>query len=551
MSFLDQIGEKLERLGESVAVREMRSDQPRDATGRSMLSRIAAARRALGVHGIRPGDRVVMVAANSVDWVALNLAIMAEGAISVPLYARQDAGELAAIVGDCAPSLIVCGEATVRNELGGRIEESYPMILLDDVFAEVNASSESSTVAIKPIEAFGNEHVVTIIYTSGTSGAAKGVMLTVGNVDHMLSCTTSRLDELLAQVRGRQRIFHYLPFCFCGSWILLLTALSRGNLLMLSVDLERMGDEIAEAAPHFFMNVPTFLERVRRGVLEKINERGGVAKAVFERAERAWSRGGRSFADRFWLWLAHRLIFANVLKRISPELAGLVCGSAPLSQQTQSFFEMMGVAVLQVYGLTETTAICTMDRVGQPRLGGVGYAIDGVDMKLGEHDEILVRGPNIFAGYYNRPEETASVMSDNWFHTGDQGQVDDDGNWRIVGRIKNLIILNSGHNIAPEPLEESIAAAIPGAEQAMLVGNDRSFLTVIVTGDVDLTAVGAVIDRINITLPHYKRIRGHHVRREPFSTASGLMTANGKLRRAAIAEQMSDVIDEMYRRRAS
>lgn len=545
MSFLDQIGEKLERLGESVAVREMRSAAPRDATGRVMLARIAVARRALKDREIKPGDRVVMVAANSIDWAVLNLAIMSEGAISVPLYARQDAGELAAIVADCDPGLIVCGDDALRSELGGQVDQSRPLILLDDVFADGVAAD------VPPVDAFPGDHVVTIIYTSGTSGAAKGVMLTVGNVDHMLSCTTSRLDELLARVSGRQRIFHYLPFCFCGSWILLLTALSRGNLLMLSMDLERMGDEIAEAAPHFFMNVPTFLERIRRGVLEKIAERGGVAKAVFDRAERAWSRGGRSIADRFWLRLAHRLIFANVLKKISPELAGLVCGSAPLSQQTQSFFEMMGVAVLQVYGLTETTAICTMDRVGRPRLGGVGYAINGIEMKLGEHDEILVRGPNIFAGYFNRPAETASVMTDDWFRSGDQGQVDDDGNWRIVGRIKNLIILNSGHNIAPEPLEEKIAAAIPGAVQAMLVGNDRSFLTVIVTGDVDLSAVGGAIDRINITLPHYKRIRGYHVCREPFTPASGLMTANGKLRRAAIAEQMSDVIDEMYRRRAS
>lgn len=544
MSFLDNIYERLGRLGAESAVSEMHADGPRSACGSAMLDKVGVARAYLRQRGVRRDERVVLVAANGINWVALNIAIMSEGAICVPLYARQSPGELTAIIDDCQPSLVVCGDKTLLDELTSCAQVPCEVIELMDVFRFQGQCNDVPA----PLN---DDDVVTIIYTSGTSGTAKGVMLTSGNVSHMLGCTTERLDELLASIDGRQRIFHYLPFCFCGSWILLLTALSRGDQLMLSVDLERLQNEIADSAPHFFMNVPTFLERVQRGVHDRIKQRGGLASIVLSRANRAWSSPSRSITDRFWLWMCDRLIFSKVRKKISPHLVGLVCGSAPLSDKTQSFFEMMGITVLQVYGLTETTAICTMDRVGCAKPGYVGSAINGIEMKLGEHDEILVKGPNVFKGYWNRPKETAEAFIDGWFRSGDQGQVSDDGNWKIVGRIKNLIILNSGHNIAPESLEDALVAAIPGAQQVLLVGNDRSYLTAIVTGDVRHDQVSTAIDRINITLPHYKRVRGFHVKREPFDAPSGLVTANGKLRRAAIMERYADAIDEMYRRRAS
>ena len=145
---------------------------------------------------------------------------------------------------------------------------------------------------------------------------------------------------------------------------------------------------------------------------------------------------------------------------------------------------MLGIPVLQVYGLTETTAICTMDDPRRVEPGAVGPAIPGIEMKLGESGEILVRGPNIFPGYWNRPEETAKALANGWFHTGDQGERTPGGNWRIIGRVKNLLILSSGHNIAPEPLEEKLARSIPAAQQVVVFGHGRSFLSALVTGEV-------------------------------------------------------------------
>ena len=208
---------------------------------------------------------------------------------------------------------------------------------------------------------------------------------------------------------------------------------------------------------------------------------------------------------------------------------------------------MLGIPVLQVYGLTETTAICTMDDPRCVEPGRVGPAISGIEMKLGENEELIVRGPNVFPGYWNRPQETAKALRDGWFHTGDQGEVDAAGNWRIIGRIKNLIILGSGHNIAPEPIEDELLRNLPAAQQVVLVGNGRSYLSAIVTGNVTREKVQTAVDAVNPRLPHYKQVRAFYVHAEPFSIENGLLTANGKLKRDMIAGRLQHEIEEMYR----
>ena len=212
------------------------------------------------------------------------------------------------------------------------------------------------------------------------------------------------------------------------------------------------------------------------------------------------------------------------------------------------YYSMLGISVLQVYGLTETTAICTMDDPdGKVVPGRVGPAIAGVEMQLGENEEILVRGPNIFPGYWNRPQETAKVLQDGWFHSGDQGEVDAAGNWKIIGRIKSLIILGSGHNIAPEPIEEKILENLAGATQVVLVGNARGYLAALVTGKVRGENVQSALDVVNPSLPHYKQVRAFHLVGDPFTIEGGLLTANGKLKRDLIAERFRSEIDDMYR----
>ena len=500
------------------------------------------ARAFLQSRNLKKGSRCALLAPNSIDWAAMDLAMMAEGLIVVPLYARQAAAELVAMMKDCSPDLICCANEELRDGILQNWSNAPPQYLFKEIFGTAPAEFAKPQLA--------DSDPVAVIYTSGTSGEAKGVVLTAGNLGHMLGCTSGRLDILMENRPGQDRVFHYLPFCFAGSWVLLLTCLLRRSLLTINTDLTKIAEQMREASPDYILNVPALLERMRKAVEEQVKKTGGVALMLYSQAKTGWLRKNArlaKFSDSVWLWLGNRLIFPTIRKKmIGGNLRALICGSAPLNVETQLYFMMLGIPVLQVYGLTETMAICTMDDPRHVEPGRVGPAIPGIEMKLGENEEIIVRGPNIFPGYWNRPEETSKALRDGWFHAGDQGEVNAAGNWRIVGRIKNLIILGSGHNIAPEPIEEDVHQSLPAAQQVMLVGNGRGYLSLIVTGKVTPVEVQRAVDFANAHLPHYKQIRAFHIHAEPLTIESGLLTAMGKLKRDAITARFKAEIEDMY-----
>lgn len=550
-NFLENIFAQLERAGDRVVLREIRDGQFRSVTGRELLERVAGIRAYLRSAGLQTGERCAVLAPNSIHWAALDLALMAEGIVVVPLYARQSVAELTAMIRDARPRAVFLEDAALGEEIARAGCECLARVLIPEALP---GGTGAAAIGNKP-NPRSDEELVAIIYTSGTSGEPKGVCLSTANLTFMVSRTTERLNLLMGATREPDRIFLYAPLNFAASWMLMLTAFSRESALTLSTDLTKLADEIRLSAPHYFLNVPTLLERVKRGVEENIAGRGAAIRVLYNRARSAWERrrAGRTGAfDGLWLRLGRELIFKKIKARFGPNLRALICGSAPLAPETQLFFLMLGIPVLQAYGLTETTALCTLDDPRAPAEPGcVGPAIEGVEMRLGDNDEILVRGPNVFPGYWNRPEETAKVMRDGWFHTGDQGERNARGNWRIVGRIKNLIVLNSGHKFAPEPIEDKLATMIPLAQHVVLVGNGRGAVCVLITGKVESAAAQAAIDALNPELPHYRQIRNFALIREPFGTDSGLLTAMGKLKRDAIAARFAAEIDAMYGRKAT
>ena len=551
MTFLETIFDRLQNAAIAPVMREVRDGRIISVTGNELLAMIQQARKFLWALDLKIGDRCALIAPNSIRWAALDLAMMAEGLIVVPLYVRQAPAELVGMMKDAMPARIFCVDAPAAAEIQRVWPNAPKMSFLDSVFAE---ESESSA----PSYSHGAACAVTIIYTSGTSGEPKGVVLTAGNVGHILACTNARLDELMSGCQEPDRVFHYLYFCFAGSWILLLSALSRNSVMTLSTDLSKLSDEIRVAAPDYFLNVPTLLERIRAKIEERFRNQGGFAAKVFTRAQQAYLRRHNNTSqgiDSLWLALASWIMFPTIRKTIGPNIKALICGSAPLAVETQLFFLMIGIPVLQVYGLTETTAICTMDQPERAKIGRVGPAIPGVEMKLAENGEILVHGPNVFSGYWKRQDETEKALEDGWFHTGDQGDVDASGNWRISGRLKNLIILNSGHNIAPEPLEEALEQRLPQASQVMLVGNQRSFLGALVVttsaNNAERGVIQAAVDSLNTSLPHYKQIHAFRLVDEPFNIENGLMTTNGKLKRNAIVVRFAAEIEQIYKNKST
>lgn len=552
MTFLEIIFDRLQKSESTPVIRETHGNQLVSFTGGELLQMVQQARHYFRARGLKKGDRCALLAPNSVRWVALDLAMMAEGLIAVPLYARQAPVELVGMMKDSTPARICCPDAVLAAEIN-RLWPGAPRFSFPDTIFSGEAPKPEPPIR------HADSDLVTIIYTSGTSGEPKGVVLNPGNVNHMLQCTGARLDQLMSSLTQPDRVFHYLPFCFAGSWILLLSALSRNSVLTLSTDLTKLADELKLAEPDYFLNVPTLLERVRTRIEQTVRERGGNAARLFVRAENAYlgkqQSGSAGIVDSLCLRLAALLMFPTIRKSLGPNLKALICGSAPLAIETQLFYQMLGIPVLQVYGLTETTAICTMDDPAHPVPGRVGPAIPGIEMRVADSGEILVRGPNIFPGYWQRPVDTAKALEGGWFHTGDQGEVDNFSNWKITGRLKNLIVLNSGHNIAPEPIEESLAAKLPQVEHAVLVGNQRGYLTVLVTTAVQDglpdNSIQEALDLVNDGMPHYKQVRAFRRIAEQFTIESGLLTANGKVKRDAVASRYAVEIEAMYEKKSA
>src|SRR6266699_1467047 len=306
-NFLESLFAQLNRADDRVVLREIRGEQFLSVAGSELLEQVGKVRAFLRHSGIQPGDRCALLAPNSIAWVAIDLAMMAEGVIVVPLYARQAADELAGMMKDCRPRLLFVGDAAPGEALAQAWHDAPPRVTLDQALNENVSKAAGAGGAV----ARADSEIVTIIYTSGTSGEPKGVCLNVGNLNYMLGRTTERLGQLMTATGGGgpDRVFHYLPFNFAASW-----------------------------------------------------QRQKAASA--------------SATDRLWLWLAKKLIFSKIKARFGHDLRALICGSAPLAPETQQFFQMLGIPVLQAYGLTETTGICTMDDPREPAEPGyVGSAI--------------------------------------------------------------------------------------------------------------------------------------------------------------------------------
>jgi long-chain acyl-CoA synthetase len=534
VSVVERFFERLRANRDVPVVHEVRGAALTSTTGGHLLDRIAGYRGFLRSRSLKPGDRVAWVAANGIDWIALDLAVLAEDLVAVPWYPRQDPRELAQYADDCDAALILAGTEGQAESV--RRHTARPVV-------PFSTAVDAEKVHSEPIERSSDPF--TLVYTSGTTGTAKGAILTEANAAFMLPVTASALEAMMGTDLATHRVFHYLPLCFMGSRIVLWTCLWRGNPIHLSTDLDGLAQELATARPNYVLNVPLLLERMRSRVEGAMAARSAPIRQIWSRARRA-SEGSTRLLDRLALAVARRAVFPAVRSKLGPDLRCLICGSAPLASSTQAWFAMLGLPVYQVYGLTETTAIATMDVPPDASPGTVGRAVSGIALRLGEDDELQVRGPNVFPGYWNRPDDTrAAFTADGWFRTGDQASLDH-GRVRISGRVKSVLVLASGHKVAPEPIEEQLRAELPAAGNIVVVGHDRKALAALIAGRLDRAEVDAAIGRLNAQLPHYRRIAAFHLHPVPFDPESGLVTANQKLKRKEIDARFAAEIDALY-----
>ena len=564
-----------------------RREQWEDLSWQQLADQIVSAAHGLAALGFKAGDRLALLAENQPEWPIMDLACLYLGGVDVPLYLSSPGQDVAYILKDSGASFIAVsgrGQLDKVRRIAPDLPQLSHIIALDSEdqpldsgsltgcrFAELLALGEQQSDRRQPVADPG---LATIIYTSGTTGFPKGVMLShrnmLSNVHDAPRVLPLGADDVslsfLPLSHGFERTTGlYTPLSVGGS-----IAYGGGTVSLLR--------DLAEVRPTLLCCVPRVLELVYRRVLGERESAGFAKRQLLDWAlALGKSVGTRRVEERaipplhqLQLQLIDRIVFQKLRHTLGGRIRFLVSGGAPLNAEIARFFYGIGVTVYEGYGLTEAGPVISCNRPGQTRLGTVGIALPQVEVKIDTDGEICARGPNIMAGYYQRPEDTAAVLdADGWLHTGDVGTIDSDGFITITDRKKDLIITASGENIAPQPIEGALKQD-PLIEEACLIGDKRPFVTALlvpnqalvetlarkngVSGDWQTvlshqTVQGLFRDRVNAvnkTLPTPARIRQFRVLDQPFSQDRGELTPTMKVRRRHVLETRQEQIEAMY-----
>ncbi|MCZ6508684.1 MAG: long-chain fatty acid--CoA ligase, partial [Acidobacteria bacterium] len=442
--------------------------------------------------------------------------------------------------------------------------------LLRDTEPQSEEAFEASARQSKP------EDLATFIYTSGTTGNPKGVMLTHGNLTSNLLSASQAIE-----IHRAQTGLSFLPLSHSFERVVDYIYFLKGATIAYAESVQTVGQNLLEVRPHFFVAVPRVYEKVINKVREKVANAPPLRQKIFAWAEKVGRQALPWRLRREWpsgllglqLKIADKLVFAKIRARLGGRFESATSGGAPLAQNIAEFFWAAGIEIYEGYGLSETSPVLTVNRPGKVKLGSVGAAIEGVELRIAEDGEILAQGPNVMRGYYNLPEKTAEAIDDEgWFHTGDIGEMDDEGFLKITDRKKEIIVNAYGKNIAPAPIENLLKSS-RFIEQVVVIGDRYKFLSALVVPDFEallnwakksdvpsvdrreLLASEATrelfeteIARVNEELSKHQMIRAFDLLSEEFSIEGGELTPTQKIKRRIIATKYEHVIDDIYER---
>jgi long-chain acyl-CoA synthetase len=567
---------------------------PQQRSTQQVFEETRALSLGLGALGLQPGDRVALVSDSRPEWVIADLAVLTAGAVTVPVYPTLSAPQLWFILAESGARVaIVSNAAQVAKIVEGNLGASalQAVIVMDGqadggpfrmlTMAEVAALGEKA-LASDPGAAdryrdsasrIGQDSLATIVYTSGTTGDPKGVMLTHRNVVSNIIATKGWIG-----LDPSDRILSFLPLSHVFERVVIFRCLLDGVSVYFAETMTSLARDLQRVKPTVMTGVPRAWEKFYVTIQEGLNKLSGPRKALA-----AWAIGvgyqkgrlrfaGREVptALRVKGAVADRLVFAKIRERTGGRLRFLVSGSAPLSAKIGEFFFAINLPILEAYGLTESSPGISANSLDAPRLGTVGRALPGVEVSIARDGEILVRGPNIMQGYYKRPEATAETLAGGWLHTGDIGQLSDDGYLTITDRKKDLIVTSGGKKIAPQPLE-NLLKADPLVSEAVLIGEQRKFPAALLVPDfaklearieaMKLRAASReelvrhpevlrlyqdVLDRLNGSLAQFERVKRFALLPTEFTMERGELTPTMKVRRQVVEQRWRPLIDTIY-----
>jgi long-chain acyl-CoA synthetase len=534
--------------------------------------------RGLVALGIMPGDRIVLAAENRPEWALADLAIMAAGAISVPAYTTNTIDDHRHILSDSGARAVITSHPPLAERAAAaaaQIPSVTAVIAMEGAddkmldWGSVLARGDTTHDDIaERVAALGPDDIACLIYTSGTGGLPKGVVITHRNI--IANCHGAyRLLEMLGL--GDEVFLSFLPLSHSYEHTAgLMFPISIGAEIYFAEGADTLAANLLEAKPTIMTAVPrlyeTMYQRIRRGM----EREKGLKRRLFEKAV---ANGRKRLADeRLGLGeraiepLLERLVREKVRARFGGRLKAMVSGGAPLNPEIGSFFVALGVQLLQGYGQTEAAPVIACNPPGRIKIDSVGPALTGVQIKIAEDGEILVAGDNVMKSYWNDPESTARTLNNGWLATGDVGYLDDDGYLRITDRKRDFIKNSGGDMIAPAKVEGALTLGHEIA-QAMVYGDRRPYLVAILVPDPEFAAavagahhelsaltehpgvvkaLGDVVARINATLPANERVRRFIIAREAFTTANGQLTPTLKIRRHAVRAFYGTALEALY-----
>jgi long-chain acyl-CoA synthetase len=530
--------------------------------------------------GIGPGDRVALYSENRPEWHVVDFACHLLGAVNVPLYSTLPAKQVEYIVSDAgAKVLIVSGRERARIALEVAVHiPGLRVVGVDEELSEglvglAELPMPSTRHRPEPVP-LGGSDLASLIYTSGTTGEPKGVMLTHSNFISQIETVRE-----LFPVTERDVAMSFLPLSHVFERTVDYAFFLWGAQINYVESIERVPTQLGEIRPTIMVSVPRLYERSYIKIISKVKQEGGAKRRLFEwglrvgrQVKEAEWRGERANAfARGQYAVAKSRVFSKVLERLGGRLRFTISGGAPLAREVAEFFDIVGLPIIQGYGLTESSPVISVNQLDANRLGSVGRIVPGVEVRIESDGEILSRGPHIMKGYWRQPEASAeAVDGDGWLHTGDVGYIDSDGFLYITDRKKDIIVTSGGKNVAPQPIEGRLGAT-PFIAQAVLIGDKYPYLTALIVPNYEILEahlhdkgirwldreeladhpateelITEAVKAVNSELAVHERIRRFTVLAHELSLEEGELTPTMKVRRRVVHERYRNRIESMY-----
>jgi long-chain acyl-CoA synthetase len=567
-------------------------------SGRELVEIVRDISLGLGALGMQKGDRVALVSESRPEWLFLDLAIVAAGAVTTPLYPTLAAEQMRAILQDSEPKLAVVSTEMQLAKLLTVLPQMPALrtIVTIDACEGRVAIGGGTVLTLAQVAARGHRRIMdgwgvgrefqetakglrpadpaTLIYTSGTTGTPKGVLLTHGNLMANVDGVCQVLD-----LRDDDTALSFLPLCHAFERTVSYVYLTRGVSIVFAESIDTVGRDLLTVRPTIMTGVPRVFEKLESRMLEAGRAAGGLKRRLFDWAIGVARQRGALLPDGKplpWLLeqqsrLADALVFKRLREAVGGRLRFAVSGGAPLHADAGRFFFGLGLPILEGYGLTETAPVLSVMPLERIRFGTVGPPLPNVELQIASDGEVLARGPSVMAGYYHRPEDSAAALAGGWFHTGDLGSLDDLGYLRITGRKKDLLVTSGGKKIVPHVIEDALKmhALI---EEAVVIADGRHFVTALLVPHFDVLArelgqssppdaaaraalvaqpdatarLQTAVDAVNSHLAQFERIKRFAILPRDLTVAAGELTPTLKVKRMVVEERYAKLIHDLY-----